>query len=226
MPEYFIGEGTLINAILVFFGGALGAFFKNHIPDSIKESTLKAFGLFSLGMTFHLFEEGKNANLIVVLTCLLIGGSIGYVFDFESNLDKIFLKALKNIDSPEGFNTATIMFCVGPITILGCILEGTKGDNSIILSKAFMDGISSILLGSSLGYSVSFSAFSILVYQGTLTYGAFFFKSQIHESSLNTVAFVGATLIAGLSFKLLGLTNDIKLLNFLLAPILGLFIKS
>ncbi len=226
MPEYFIGEGTLINATLVFIGGVLGAFLKDYIPQSLKESTIKAFGLFSFGMAFHLFQEGEKANLIIVLVCLLIGGAIGYLFDFENTLDKLFSKAFKGFGTPEGFNTATIMFCVGPITILGCILEGTKGDNSIILSKAFMDGVSSILLGASLGYSVSFSSFSILVYQGILTYGAFFLKSYINNASLSTVAFVGATLITGLGLKLLGLTKDLKLLNFILSPILGLFIKS
>lgn len=224
MPEYFVGEGTLINAILVFIGGYLGDYLKAHIKESIKESILKAFGLFSLGMAYHLFQEGEKANLVDVLLCLIIGGVVGYYFDFENNLDKIFLKAFKNIGSPEGFNTATIMFCVGPVTILGCIMEGTKGQNSIILSKAVMDGISSVILSSSLGRSVAFSAFSILIYQGTITYLSFFFKSSVNQSSLELVSFVGATLIAALGLKLLGLKNDLKLLNFILAPIIAIFL--
>jgi len=226
MPEYFIGEGTLINALLVFVGGYFGSLFGTHIPHSIKEATLKAFGLFSFGMAYHLFNEGSKANIIDVLACLIIGGVIGYYFDFESNLDKVFLKAFKNIGSPEGFNTATIMFCVGPITILGCIMEGAKAQNSLILSKALMDGISAVLLSSSMGRSVAFSSFSILLYQGSLTYIAYFFKSSISSSSLENVAFIGACLIVGLALKLLGIAKDLKLLNFILSPIIAIFIKS
>ncbi len=222
MPEYFIGQGTLINALLVFIGGHLGEYLKHYIKDSVKEAILKAFGLFSLGMAYHLFQEGSKANLINVLICLITGGVVGYYFDFETNLDKLFSKAFKG--SPEGFNVATIMFCVGPITILGCIMEGAKAQNSIILSKAIMDGISSVILSSSLGRSVAFSAFSILIYQGILTYAAFFFKSSIPSVSLENVSFAGATLIAALGLKLIGLKTDLKLLNFMLAPIIAIFI--
>ncbi|MGC8676669.1 MAG: DUF554 domain-containing protein [Hydrogenobaculum sp.] len=226
IPEYFIGEGTLINALLVFVGGYIGDYLKEHIPSSLKESIIKAFGLFSFGMAYHLFNEGSKANIVEVLACLIIGGVVGYYFDFETNLDKVFSSIFKNIGSPEGFNTATIMFCVGPITILGCIMEGARYQNSLILSKALMDGISAVLLASSMGRSVAFASFSILLYQGSLTYISYFFKSSISVSSLENVSFIGACLIVGLALKLLGINKDLKLLNFILSPIIAIFIKS
>ncbi len=213
-----------MNALLVFMGGIVGSYVGVYFPKSLKTAITHAFGIFSFGLAYHLFKEGAHANLMWVLFCIMVGGGIGYLFDFENILNKYVSKAFKNI-APDGFIDATILFCVGPVTILGCILEGTRGQNSIILSKAIMDGISSILLASSLGRSVAFSSFSILFYQGVLTYMSFFLKSFINQNSLNIVSFVGATLIIALGLKLLGISKDIKLLNFILSPVLGLFIR-
>lgn len=225
MPEYFIGQGTLVNAVLVFIGGFIGSNIGYYIPQSIKVGITQSFGIFSFGLAYYLFKEGQNVNLMWVLFCIILGGGIGYLFDFESMLDGGISKIFRSIGSPEGFNVATILFCVGPVTIIGCVLEATKGQNTIIFSKAIMDGISSILLSSSMGKSVAFSSISILLYQGALTYGAFLLKNYITNYSLHMVSFVGACIIVVLGLRLLGLIKDVKLLNFILSPVIAIFIR-
>jgi len=110
------------------------------------------------------------------------------------------------------------------MTLVGCILEGTKGDSNLILSKAFMDGFSSIILSSSLGKGVVFSALYVLLFQGSITLLAYFYGDFLKDQALSNTLFIGGGLMVLTSLKIFGLLENIRLLNLMPSLLLALFI--
>ncbi|GBC88358.1 putative membrane protein YdfK [bacterium HR13] len=207
----FPGFGTLVNASLILLGSFVGLRASRYIPTSLKDGAINAIGLFTLMLGVKLIYENKPETLKVFFT-ILIGSALGHLAKIEESLHEL----LKNRggDSLSGFVSASVLFTVGPMTLLGCILEGTKGDSTLILSKAFMDGFSSIILSSSLGKSVAFSAFFVLIFQGSLTMLAFYLGSFLPKDSMSNALFVGGGLMLLTGAKILGLLERIKVLNF------------
>ena len=155
-----------------------------------------------------------------VFFLLIIGSLIGAFLKLEERIDAL---TSMQADLAKGFVSASLLFTVGPMTLMGCILEGAKGDSSLILSKAFMDGASSIILASSLGKGVAFSALYVLLFQGSITLLAYFYGEFLREQSVSNALFIGGGLMVLTALKIFDLLKGIKVLNLMPALVLSLF---
>ncbi len=211
--------GTLVNAGLVLVGSSVGLLISKSLPERLKTSVMQGIGLFTLLLGIRLISENKP-ELLKVFFLLIIGSLIGAFLKLEERIDAL---TSMQADLAKGFLSASLLFTVGPMTLMGCILEGAKGDSSLILSKAFMDGASSIILASSLGKGVAFSALYVLLFQGSITLLAYFYGEFLREQSVSNALFIGGGLMVLTALKIFDLLKGIKVLNLMPALVLSLF---
>lgn len=219
-------KGTIVNIITVIVGGGIGLFIGNKLPERLKKIAMEGVGLSSLALGFMLAL--KTDNIIIMVFSVILGGIFGEILRIENFLEGIgerIKKKLKNEGSfTEGFITASLIFCVGSMTVVGAINEGLTGDATLLYTKSILDGITSIALSSTLGVGVLFSSLFILFYQGGLTMGASLVKNLLTPHTVNMITGVGGVLIIGIGLNILGL-KKLKLSNFLPA-LLFAFILS
>jgi hypothetical protein len=154
----FLGVGMIVNFGLVLLGSSFGLWARRSIPESLRVGVMHAIGIFTLLLGVKLLVENKPET-IKVFFLLVLGGAIGYWLSLEERLER-----LSQGFRSSGFLTASLLFTAGPLTFTGCLLEAVRGDSGLLLSKAFMDGISSILLSATFGKGVLFSAFYVLFF--------------------------------------------------------------
>lgn len=212
--------GTITNAAAVTIGGFIGLFFGKRIKGELKESVLKALGLAVTVLGIKMAFE--KHDFLAVLISLVLGTLIGEIVDIEDKLDKIGLfiqNKTKNRSNTFvlGFVTASVLFCVGSMTIIGAIKDGLNNDPSVLYVKSMLDGVSSIILTSTLGVGVIFSVFVILIYQGALSLlasnASFLLENEIY---VNGISVVGGIIIVGIGLNMLNITK-IKTANMLFA---------
>jgi len=169
--------GTLLNVATVLIGGVLGLVFGARIPDRLKQTVVAGMGLFTAAMGLQMFIQ--TGNPLIVLSSLLIGILLGEWWRIEDGLQNLG-RALEQrfTRGPEagsgsrfvrGFLTASPLFCIGPMTILGSINDGLRGDYNLLAVKSVLDGFAAMAFASSLGVCVLFSSLTILVFQGGLS---------------------------------------------------------
>ncbi|TZE83177.1 DUF554 domain-containing protein [Calorimonas adulescens] len=208
--------GVLINSFAVAAGSIAGLFLKTGIPERVRDTVMKGIGLVTamLGMSFAL----KSTNSIVMILSIALGGVLGEIIDidgFLNNIGQRFEQKLKHYGSvSEGFVTATLIFCVGAMAIVGSIQSGLSGDNTILITKSGLDGITSIILSSTFGAGVLLSSISVLIYQGTIVLLSSLLSSFVNDVLINEMTAVGGLLIFGISLNILGITK-IKVANLL-----------
>ena len=216
----FPGFGTLVNVLLVLIGGFVGLKGSRLINPKLKEGVVHGIALFTLLLGIKLMIENKPETLKVFFI-LLLGTALGYLLDLEGRIESL---SGSGKDFTNAFVTSSVLFTVGPMTLLGCILEGTKGDSSLILSKATMDGFSSVILASSLGRGVLFSSLFVLLFQGSITLLAYFFGEFIEPQAMANSLFIGGGIMVIIALKLWGLLKEVKSVNFLIPLIVSLFV--
>jgi len=214
--------GTIINAIAIIIGGVLGLLFRKRFPERISQITLQVLGLFTLLVGLKMAMQGEE--LILVLISLAAGAILGEWINIEDRLErfgKFLEKKLHLIEgSPaKGFIYASLLFCIGSMAIVGSITDGLKGDRSILITKAMMDGIISIPFAASMGIGVLGSAVPVLLYQGGLTLSAWKLQSLFTPSMIRELTSVGGVIVMGIGVNILGL-QKIKVGNFIPALIL------
>ena len=218
-------SGAVVNFFTVIIGSLLGLLFKKGIPERVKNTLMYGMALCVLyiGIT-GLFENG--AKILVIIISFAVGSVIGEFADFDKMVNTLGLKLEKKLSKgeskiAEGFVAATLLFCVGAMTIVGSIESGINGDNSTLYSKAVIDGISAIALTSTFGIGVIFSALSVLAIQGSLTLLAVFVAPVLTQDVVTQMSVIGSALIIALGLNMLGITK-IKVMNYipcLLLPI-------
>jgi uncharacterized membrane protein YqgA involved in biofilm formation len=216
--------GTLINAATVLVGGTVGTFLRSRFPDRVRQMVMWGVGLISLviGLQMSLSTE----NLLVVLGSLLAGGIVGELIRLHEGLNKLGdalqaeLSAEKDNTFSKGFVTASLLFCVGPMTILGSIQDGLNGDYTLLATKSILDGFASLAFAASMGWGVVFAVLTILIYQGGLTLGAGLVKTLLTEPMVVEMTATGGTLILAIGLNLLDLTT-IRVANFLPALLIA-----
>jgi uncharacterized membrane protein YqgA involved in biofilm formation len=218
--------GTIINAIAIIVGGALGLLFRKGFPERISQTTLQVLGLFTLVVGLGMAIQGQE--LIMVLISLALGAGLGEWLDIEGRLDRLgsWLERRLHVTegSPaKGFIYASLLFCVGSMAIVGSITDGLKGDPSILVTKAMMDGIISIPFAASMGFGVLGSAVPILIYQGSLTLLASKVQSFFTPIMVRELTSVGGVIVIGIGVNILGL-QKIRVGNFIPALILIILI--
>jgi len=216
-------SGAVVNFFIVILGSLIGMLFKKGIPERVKNTLMNGMALcvMYIGIT-GLFEEG--ANIIVIIVSFALGAVIGELIDFDGLIGKLGVKIESKIGGKdtkiaEGFVTATLLFCVGAMTVVGSIDSGINNDNATLYSKSVIDCVSAAALTSSLGIGVMLAAFSVLIIQGGLTLLAAFVAPILTTQVVAQMSVIGSALIIALSLNMLGLTK-IKVMNYVPAILL------
>ncbi len=215
-----VGTGTLINFLLVLLGSYLGIKFGSFIPNRVREAIVHAVALFTILLGIHLIIDHK-AQMIKVFSLLMVGTFLGYSLRLEERLETLVSNSKNFVGA---FVTASAIFSIGPMTLMGCILEATKGDSSLLISKGFMDGITSVFLASLMGKGVMASSIFVLLYQGSITALAYFFGEFLNQSSLSNAMFIGGGILIVIGFQMLGMMKEIKTLNIFPAFLIAIFV--
>ncbi len=214
--------GVIVNVITVLIGSTLGVLFRKGIPQKIADSAMVAIGLCNLCIGVSGMIQGKDT--IVLIIAMVLGTMIGTAIDIDGKLSRISDKASGKFKTQahnpaEGFITASLVFCVGSMTILGGLNAGLKGDNTLYYTKALLDLISSTMLAASLGYGVYLAAGTVLVYQGALVLLAKFVAPYLTPDMIAELNCAGSLMIFALGLNLMGVAK-LKAANFLPAIVL------
>ncbi|TMG51892.1 MAG: DUF554 domain-containing protein [Chloroflexi bacterium] len=217
-------SGTLLNAATVLIGGLLGTALGDRLPATLRENVVRGVGLFTLAMGVKFAID--TTNLLYVLGAMVAGGIVGSLAGVDTRLNRLgewlqrrFARGATNTVA-EGFVTAAIIFCVGPLTFLGSIQNGLTGDPSLLTVKSVLDGFTAIALAATLGWGVLLTIPLILLYQGGLALGASLFVGLLSDLQLREMSAVGGLLIIGVGLKLL-VIRDVKVADFLPAIIVS-----
>jgi len=218
-------SGTLLNAATVLVGGIIGTALGDRLPERLRENVVRGVGLFTLVMGTKFGME--TSNLLFILGSILIGGTLGSLWGVDRRLNALGDALQRRFARPggtstvsEAFVTASIVFCVGPLTFLGSIQNGLSGDASLLAIKSVLDGFTAIALAATLGWGVLLTIAVILIYQGGLALGASVFAGLLSELQLREMNAVGGLLILGVGLKLLGI-RDVKVADFLPAIVVA-----
>jgi len=214
--------GTFLNIATVIIGGMIGLIFGARIPDKLKSTVIAGMGLFTAAMGLQMFM--KTENPLIVLGSLLIGTLLGEWMRIEDGLQNLG-KYLEQRFSKEGddgsnkfvrgFLTASLLFCVGPMTILGSIQDGLTGDYNLLAVKSVLDGFASIAFASTLGVGVMFSTIIILIYQGGISLLAAQLNAIVTPSMMNELTATGGVILIGLAISSLLEIKKIRVGNML-----------
>lgn len=208
-------SGTLWNALTVIIGGLLGLLLRGRLPPRITAVVMQAVGLVTLLIgvlnALDLTKVASPPGLIVGLVALAVGAALGEAMRLEERLEALGRTLQRRFRGSgrftEGFVAASLLFCVGPMTIVGSLQNGLVGDPSVLLLKATLDGISAVALAASFGAGVLGSVLVILVYQGGLALGAGALALSLPDPTLDPrvllVNGVGGLMIVGLGLTLL-----------------------
>lgn len=216
-------KGTLFNTTTVIIGSLLGVLIGKRFTERLNTMVMHALGLVTLLIGFKMAL--KTENILLVIGSLALGGIIGELIRLEDGLERLgdFIKSKVKSESSTfvlGFVTSSLVFCVGPMTIVGSIKDGMTGDASILYAKSILDGFASIAFASALGIGVIFSALTVLIFQGFLTLLGAKLSFLTDPKILNELTATGGLIIVGIGFYLLGIKR-IKVGNFLPALVLA-----
>ncbi len=231
--------GTWVNIGTIILGSLIGIAGGARISQRMNKLATSTIGLVTLVVGIKLSLETQN--VLIMLISLLVGGAIGTAARIEDRLSSLgerlqerFPRLALRGSLPQGFVSASLLFCVGPMSILGALRDGLYGDWQLLGLKAVMDGISSIILVAGLGPGVILSVFVVLIYQGGISLIAHLFTSSVSASALSQSPFlseldaVGGIILIVLSLKLLEL-RDLRAGNLLpalaAAPLLVLIVR-
>jgi len=201
--------GTLINVAAILLGTGLGILLKHGIPEKVQRVLMQAIALsvIVLGFTTAI----KTNNTLLFIFSLAIGSVMGRIIGIESGLEKLGKRIESRFSSDgstiaEGFVTGTLLFCVGAMAILGAIESGLHHNHELLFIKSVLDGLASLLLASTLGIGIGFSAFAVLLYQGSIALFASWLSPFLTDAMMTEISAVGGVLIIGIGINLL----DIK----------------
>jgi uncharacterized membrane protein YqgA involved in biofilm formation len=220
--------GTLINIATVLLGGGLGTLLGQRLPERIRETVLHGLGLVTLVVGIQL--TFKTQNVLIVMGSVLLGAILGEWWKIDLALERLSESLRQRLARTaiqsqlghfsEGFITASLVFCVGPMTILGSIQDGLTGDYSLLAIKAVLDGFAALAFASSLGIGVVFSILVILVYQGGLSLLAGLAQNVLSEAMIAEMSATGGVLILAIGLLLLELKR-IRVANLLPALLIA-----
>lgn len=227
--------GTIVNSGAIVVGALLGSFLKKGLDERYQESSSKVMGVFILFLGIQM--SLKTENLMLAFLSLMIGTFIGELLKlderFKRSCDRIMIVSQQyfskfgtgNDDCSKGFITASILFCVGAMGIIGSIEDSLNGNPSILYVKATLDGVSALIFASNMGFSIALSAIAVLLYQGTITLLAGELSTILTTNVLNEVSGIGGIMLIALALNLLRL-QEIKIVNWLPAiPLLVIIVK-
>lgn len=224
--------GTFINVAAILIGGILGLLFGNRLPERIRQTVIAGLGLFVAAIGLQMAFQSEQP--LVTLGALLLGGVLGEVLRIEDGLrslgawlERRFAGGQASLAQPDGtsprygsrfirgFLTASLVFSIGPMAILGSIQDGLYGDYKLLAIKSVLDGFASLAFASSLGVGVLFSSLITLVYQGGMSLAASVAKTFISDAMMTEMTATGGVLLLGLAISNLLEIKPIRIGSFL-----------
>jgi uncharacterized membrane protein YqgA involved in biofilm formation len=226
--------GVLINVITVILGSSAGLLFKKGIPERVSSAAMVGLGACTLYIGISGSLQGEN--VLILIASVVLGGISGTLLNIDGGIaglaekaESRFRKTGSDISVAEGIISATLLFCVGSMTVTGSIQAGLTGDNSLLITKAMLDLVSSMILASSLGVGVLLSAAAVLVIQGGLVLLAGLIAPFMSTGAINEMTCAGSILIIMIGTNLMGITK-IKVADYLpailIAPLLCALIQA
>ena len=214
--------GTLINVAAILAGTLIGVLAGARLPEGLQRRVLAGLGLVTLVIGVDLALAWRDTSALYVLGAVLLGGLAGEALGIEARLARLGDMIQRRVSTAgessarvsEAFFDASLLFCVGPLAVVGAIQDGLTGNYEALATKALLDGFASIALAATLGWGVALAALSVLIYQGTLSLGSTLFEDALQGEALAALTSAGGVLIIGISLKLLDVT-DVKVGNFL-----------
>lgn len=222
--------GTLVNTGAVLIGSLIGLLLGNILPERLGDTVMKGLGLCTLMVGVDGMLGGENA--LITIISVAVGAVIGELCDldghlnrFAEGLEKRFKRGKGGLSLAEGFVTASLVFCVGAMTIVGALNDGLTGNHEMLFTKSTLDFVSSIVFASSLGLGVMLSAGAILVIEGGIACLAGLVAPLLQQNAatIPEMTVVGSVLIVGISLNLLGITK-LKVMNYVPAIFLPILL--
>jgi uncharacterized membrane protein YqgA involved in biofilm formation len=218
--------GFLVNTGAVLTGSALGLLAGGKLQEKYKNIVLTSLGLATI--LIGLKMAIKTEEILIVVGSLVSGGLIGQWLEIEEKLEKFGEYLKKRVGNTGknfvlGFVTASLLFCVGPMTIVGSFEDGLYGRGELIFIKSLMDGFAAMALSAALGAGVIFSALVVFTYQGALTFLARYFQTILNDAVVTEMSATGGVMMLGIAINLLGLSK-IKVGNLLPALLIAALI--
>ncbi|MDR7518689.1 MAG: DUF554 domain-containing protein [Armatimonadota bacterium] len=201
-------QGTIVNTVAVLAGGSVGLLLRRRIPDRMRETVMMGIGLATLliGMQMAL----QTQNVLGVIVSLAAGGVIGEALHLEDGIEILSRWAERHVGgagetqtSATAFVTSSLLFCVGPMTVLGAIQDGLGQPPVLLYTKSMLDGISAVAIGAALGAGVLLSAVTVFVYQGAITLAAGALQGALSPAMTRELTATGGVLIVGLGLGIL-----------------------
>ncbi len=198
--------GTIVNSLAIVLGATLGSFLRGGLKERYSQSIMDAASLAVI--LIGLKSAFKTEELLLVIICLVAGSFIGELLDIEKALEKVGKlvegRLSKNGQGfTQGFVTASLVYCVGAMAIVGALESGLTGNHQTLFAKSILDGVISIIFAASLGIGVIFSSLSVFLYQGAITLGASYLKALMTPEVVTQVTAVGGLLIMAIGLNLL-----------------------
>lgn len=213
--------GTIVNTIAVIIGALIGMILKKGLPEKMADTLMKGLGLCTLFLGISGSLKGENSMVLII--SLVIGTLIGEGIDLEDKVNRLGQWIEKKFkgrrkDSgkasiAEGFVTASLLFCVGAMAIVGSLQSGLQGNHEMLFNKSLLDFVSAIIFASSLGIGVAFSAAFLFLYQGSITLLAQWVSPFLTDTVINEMTCVGSVIIIGLALNMLGITK-LRVMNY------------
>ncbi len=216
--------GTLINCAAIILGSAVGLLFRKGMKKKISDTVMQGVGLcvILIGLSGAL----ETQNTLLVIISMVIGGVVGAWIDIDDKMNRLGAFAQRKLTREgdegntfaKGFVTASLIFCVGAMAVVGALDSGIRGDHSTLIAKSMLDGVTSLLLASTLGIGVMLSAVPILLYQGSIALLGTVIAPFLSTEVITEMSAVGGLLITGIGINMT-LEKDIKVANLLPAII-------
>ena len=217
--------GVLVNTATVISGSLIGLIFKKGIPQKYTKAIMTGIGLCTVAIGILGLSDGTN--ILVLIFSIILGAFLGTLLDIDKGIENLgkfvdnkFKSKNRSASVAEGFVTASLLFCVGSMTIVGSLKSGISGDNTMIFTKSLLDFISSIMLSVSLGIGVLVSGLFVFAFQGALVLFSGILAPFLTDVAIAEISCVGSLMILALGFNLLGITK-IKVANYLPAIIIA-----
>lgn len=221
--------GVLVNVAAVIAGSLIGIFLKKGIPQRFSDSIMKAVALCVIYIGIDGCMQG-NKTLVTIIS-MAVGALLGELLKLDDGINKLGKKLEDKVSKngggegniAKGFVTASLLFCVGAMSIVGSLESGINGNHQIIFSKSLLDFISSIIFTASMGIGVMFSAVFVFVYQGAITLLAQFVGPYLSDVVIAEMTCTGSLLIIALGLNMLGVTK-LKVMNYIPAIVLPILL--
>jgi uncharacterized protein len=214
--------GTFINIAAILIGSAVGILFGSRLSDNLKNTVIAGMGLFTSAVGMQMFLKTENA--LIVLGALIFGAILGEWWGVEDALQNLGVWLEKRIQGNSsgkssnfvrGFLTAAVLYCTGPMAVLGAISDGLKGDYLTLSIKSVLDGFISVAFASTLGIGVAFAALPVFIYQGGISLMAAQLNAVVTTSMMNEMTATGGVLLIGIGVSSLLEIKKIRVGNFL-----------